>query len=191
LWNYCHRAGQRFPHELGNVCHLYHRCALGQPIRVSFLTRPSLSLPFLQAEGQKSPRPILRQTRQNLPDISKGHSQLGMCEFDPFQVSRDSGIRPRSLGNARMAGNAGFSRARFRLRTPKSAIGTRQSANVSGHAREYSRFAETVGGDRVRSRPAARPWHSVYAVLLRRLKANWEYVGWTAARRRQSQSYLS
>ena len=50
------------------------------------------------------------------------------------------------------AGNAGFSRGRLSLQTPKSAIAGRQLAKVSGHTREYSRFAETVGGDRVRSR---------------------------------------
>jgi hypothetical protein len=54
------------------------------------------------------------------------------------------------------AGNPGISPVRFCLR--KSAIAGRQSAKVSGHTPEYSRFAETVGGDRVRSRlpPAGR-----------------------------------
>jgi hypothetical protein len=50
------------------------------------------------------------------------------------------------------AGNAGFSRGRFRLQTPKSVISGRQLAKVSGHVREYSRFAEIVGGDWVQSR---------------------------------------
>ena len=99
LWNHFHRAGRWFPHELGDVCHLYHRCALGaaNPRKLPYrrleigdqLTiTGSLILPLLQAEGRKSPRPILRQTSQNLPDISKGHSQLGMCEFDPSRPSQ-------------------------------------------------------------------------------------------------------
>jgi hypothetical protein len=60
--------------------------------------------------------------------------------------------------NREWAGNTGFSRVRLRLQTPNSATAGRQSAKVSGHTPEYSRFAETVGGDRVRSRlpPAGR-----------------------------------
>jgi hypothetical protein len=42
-------------------------------------------------------------------------------------------------------------RLRFRLQTPKSVISGRQLAKVSGHVREYSRFTDTPGGDRVRS----------------------------------------
>jgi hypothetical protein len=36
----------------------------------------------------------------------------------------------------------------FRLGTVGSAISRRKSLKVSGHVREYSRFAETIGGDR-------------------------------------------
>ena len=50
------------------------------------------------------------------------------------------------------AGNAGFSRIRFRLQTPNSPIFGRELPKVSGHVRDYSRFAETAAGDRVRSR---------------------------------------
>jgi hypothetical protein len=67
-----------------------------------------------------------------------------------------SGQAPRE--KREWAANEGFSRVRFRLQTPKSVISERQLAKVSGHVREYSRFAETVGGDWVRSRlpPAGR-----------------------------------
>ena len=49
------------------------------------------------------------------------------------------------------AGNAGFSRVRLCLQTPKSTIAGRQSPQVSDHTRGFFRFAETVGADRVRS----------------------------------------
>ena len=49
------------------------------------------------------------------------------------------------------AGNTGFLRISFRLYTPDSEILERQSAKVSGHPHEYSRFAEIDAGDRVRS----------------------------------------
>jgi hypothetical protein len=50
------------------------------------------------------------------------------------------------------AGNPGFSRIRFCLQTPNSPILGRQLPKVSSHDRENSRFAETTGGDLVRSR---------------------------------------
>ena len=51
-------------------------------------------------------------------------------------------------GTARMGRKMpAFSRVRLCLDTPESAIAGRQSAKVSGHTRDYSRFAETVGGD--------------------------------------------
>jgi hypothetical protein len=42
------------------------------------------------------------------------------------------------------AGNPSFSRSRFRFQTPSSLILERQPPKVSGHLREYSRFAETT-----------------------------------------------
>ena len=45
------------------------------------------------------------------------------------------------------AGNAGFSRIRLRLQTPNWPILRWKSPKVSGLVREYSRFAETIGGD--------------------------------------------
>jgi hypothetical protein len=50
------------------------------------------------------------------------------------------------------AGNPGSSRIRFCLQTPNSPVLGRQLPKVSSHDREYSRFAETAGGDLVRSR---------------------------------------
>jgi hypothetical protein len=93
-------------------------------------------------------------------------SEIGKIP-DKFPVSRESAwrrvrsalrrqpatpaFRRPPQEKRKWAGNAGFSRVRLRLQTPKSAIAGRQSAKVSDHTREYSRFAETVGGDRVRS----------------------------------------
>jgi hypothetical protein len=44
------------------------------------------------------------------------------------------------------AGNAGFSRLRFRLQDPWFADMEAEIGKVSGHVREYSRFAETIAG---------------------------------------------
>jgi hypothetical protein len=57
-----------------------------------------------------------------------------------------------SQGTREWAGIPGFSRIRFCLQTPNLPILGRQLPKVSGHDREYSRFAETAGGDLVRSR---------------------------------------
>jgi hypothetical protein len=73
-------------------------------------------------------------------------------------------FRPATQERREWAGNASFSHFRLRLQAPKSAIAWPQSAKVSGHAREYSRFAETAGRDRGRSRlPRAR--HSQTAAV--------------------------
>ena len=58
-----------------------------------------------------------------------------------------SGIRlgfPRDTETGR---KSGFSRIRFGLQTPGSPVLRRKSRKVSGRVREYSRFAETIGGD--------------------------------------------
>jgi hypothetical protein len=49
-----------------------------------------------------------------------------------------------------MAENRGFSSTRDRLQALNLLILERQLPKVSGHVREYSRFAETTGGDRFR-----------------------------------------
>jgi hypothetical protein len=58
------------------------------------------------------------------------------------------------------AGNPGFSRIRFRLQTPGLPKLRKKSSKVSGQIRKYSRFAETIGGDRFdhhcRPSPAAQ-----------------------------------
>jgi hypothetical protein len=73
-------------------------------------------------------------------------------KFDPFRPSQ---AFPRSAGLPQKREIrpeiAAFSRVRYGLQTPNSLISGRQSPKVSGHIREYSRFAETVGGDLVRS----------------------------------------
>jgi hypothetical protein len=52
-----------------------------------------------------------------------------------------------SLETPNKPGNGGFSRVGYRLQTPKSLILGRQLPKVSSHVGEYSRFAETFGGD--------------------------------------------
>ena len=81
-----------------------------------------------------------------------------MRRFESSRPSQHSGVRSSSPGNARLGVNARFPRVRFRLQTPNSVISGRQLPKVSSHDREYSRFADTVGGDSVRSRlpPAGR-----------------------------------
>jgi hypothetical protein len=63
------------------------------------------------------------------------------------------------------AGNPGFLRIRFRLRIPGLPNLRRKSPKVSNHLREYSRFAETVGGDSVRSRLPPEGEHCAASIL--------------------------
>src|SRR6187397_2722630 len=51
-------------------------------------------------------------------------------------------------GTREWAGNPSFSRIRFRLWTPALPRLRRKSPKVSGLLRKYSRFGETMGGDR-------------------------------------------
>jgi len=90
-------------------------------------------------------------------------SSLGSPGIVKFPVSREfvwrpvrSGLRrqpaipafgPCSQERRDWAGNAGFSRIRFRLRTPGSRNLRSKSPKVSGFVRGYSRFTETIGGD--------------------------------------------
>jgi hypothetical protein len=57
----------------------------------------------------------------------------------------------------------------------------RQSAKVSGHTPEYSRFAETVGGDGVRSRLPRDHVTRFRPDLRSQLRWNRESLSWTAA----------
>jgi hypothetical protein len=78
--------------------------------------------------------------------------------FQPFSSSirpisaTQSYVRPGIPKTREWAGNPGFSRIRFCLQAPNSPILGRQMPKVSGYNPEYSRFAEIVGGDLVRTR---------------------------------------
>jgi hypothetical protein len=64
----------------------------------------------------------------------------------PQPAIRALGQAPR--GSREWAENPSFLSIRFRLQTPGSPIFRWKSPKVSGLVREYSRFAETIGGDR-------------------------------------------
>jgi hypothetical protein len=161
LWNQFHRAGWWF-RTTWAMCAIYITDLLsGQPIRVSSLS--PLGNWRLADDNRVSEPPISAGCR---PKVSKADIEANEAEFaQHFKGAFSIGnVRVRSLPGQpaipafgpgpqktrERAGNPGFSRVRLRLWTPKSIIAGRQSAKVSGHTREYSRFTETVGGDRVR-----------------------------------------
>jgi hypothetical protein len=87
--------------------------------------------------AEKSPGLKTVLLRRNSLEFSKAEFHLGMFP---------------ALGQApeetpEWAGNPGFSRVRFCLRTPALPDLRRKSPKVSGHFRKYSRFGETIGGD--------------------------------------------
>jgi hypothetical protein len=69
-----------------------------------------------------------------------------LTEYPPAPATQ-SCLRPGAQQTRERAGNPGFSRIRFRLRTPGSPKLRCKSPKVSGRVRKYSRFAETIGGD--------------------------------------------
>jgi hypothetical protein len=68
---------------------------------------------------------------------------------NPPKSATHSGVRPGSQRSAEWAGNPGSSHIRFGLRTLGSPVLRWKSRKDSSCVREYSRFAETTGGDRL------------------------------------------
>ena len=89
------------------------------------------------------------------PKIANFPVKFPVCrEIERRQVRSALRRQPpiRAVGQApqearECAGNPGCSRIRFCLWTPGSSILRWKSPKVSGLVREYSRFAETIGGD--------------------------------------------
>lgn len=85
---------------------------------------------------------------RNSSDISKGLSELGICEFESSQVSQAvRGSQKMSLMVAERPANSGL--LQFGVPSLYSQFpGTRaNSGKVSDSHREYSRFQETAAGD--------------------------------------------
>ena len=97
---------------------------------------------------QKSPT---RSNQENAPDsrdISKGVFSFGNVQVRSLRGQPATPAFGQAPQEPRQwAGNPGFSRIRLRLRTPGSPTLRWKSPKVSGLVRDYSRFAETIGGD--------------------------------------------
>jgi hypothetical protein len=146
------------PHDLGDVCHLYHRFALGQPIRVSSLSPLGN---WRSADNRVSEPPISAGCR---PKVSKADIEANEAEFarhfkGAFSIGnvrvRSFPGQPRipafcqaSQETAEWAGNPRFSRIRLGLWTPALPNLRGKSPKVSGRFRKYSRFGETITGDK-------------------------------------------
>jgi len=86
------------------------------------------------------------RVRSGMREFESSHSSQAFRQLTRYREKRGIG-----------AGNSGFLRSRRRLQTPNSPFFGCQLPNVSRHLREYSRFAETMTGDLVRSALPGRP----------------------------------
>jgi hypothetical protein len=101
---------------------------------------------------QKSLTPDFKE-KCGIPRHFKGHFPIGNVQVRILPGQPGSPAVGRAPQEKReWARNAGFSRVRFCLRTPVSPDVRWKLPKVSGLLREYSRFAETFAGDRVRPR---------------------------------------
>jgi hypothetical protein len=98
---------------------------------------------------QKSPGPNSRK-RGEIPLTFQRAIFIWECASSilPGQPGIPAFGRP-SQETRKWAGNPGFSRIRFRLQARSSPNSRWKSPKVSSLVREYSRFAETIGGDRL------------------------------------------
>src|SRR4051794_31662463 len=97
---------------------------------------------MLSLQLQKSPAADFEEKCGNSPDVLKGFSQSGMSKFE------SSAFCQASQETREWAADPGFSRIHFGLWSPGLPKWRRKSAKVSGILPEYSRFGETMGGDR-------------------------------------------
>ena len=105
--------------------------------------------PGYSASSCKSLQPQFRGKMRKFPRHFKGHFSIGNVQVRilPSQPAIPA-IGQASRETRKRAGNPGFSRIHFRLWTSGWPSWRRKSTKVSGHLREYSRFRETMGGDR-------------------------------------------
>jgi hypothetical protein len=86
-----------------------------------------------------------------LPTFQRVFFNREYAGSNPPRSARHSGAQLRFLKNAKKGRKQGFSRIRYRLQAPNSLFLGRQLPKVSGYVRQYSPFAKTTAGDRVRS----------------------------------------
>jgi hypothetical protein len=181
-----------FSERRWSLCECQHRGAASSR---QMPVNPTSEHPTFRPIGPKVSTPKSRQFRRNVPNISNGLTQSGMCEFDPSRPSHAFRplVRPHKTRTKRpnfpafhvfeFVSGSSVCRTRGRNRGKSPAVSAnipvlRRLSAETGLIATVARLGTLVWGDlrteveeigNCSSRTSARPWHLHKSVLLLQL----------------------